>query len=263
MTNSLWERIKPLIPPQKAKKKAGRPRMEDRLALNAIFYVLRTGCHWKALPRCLGAASTVHDRFQEWTQAGLFAKMWRKGLLAYNQVAGIDWQWQSMDGAMNKAPLGGEKTGPNPTDRAKQGTKRSLLTDGAGIPLGIEIEGANRNDMKMVDQTLASIPIERPEPTAEAPQHLCLDKGYDYDEVRETVAQWGYTAHIRSRGEEQIDKASIPNYRSRRWVVERTFSWMNRFRRILVRWEKKSQNFLALVHFSCAFIAFRAAERFL
>jgi transposase len=151
-------------------------------------------------------------------------------------------------------------TGPNPTDRGKSGTKRSTHTEGRGVPIGLAVAGANRNDMKLVQETLESIPVERPQPTPDAPQGLCLDKGYDYDAVRETVAAYGYTAHIRMRGEEATAKREIPGYRARRWVVERTHSWMNRFRRILIRWEKKVANYLAFLHFSCAWIAFRAAK---
>ena len=116
--------------------------------------------------------------------------------------------------------------------------------------------------MKMVESTLKVIMIERPEPTEENPQHLCMDKGYDYPEVRELVAAWGYTAHIRSRGEETASKERIPGYRARRWVVERTHSWLNRFRRLLIRWEKKVENYLAMLHFACAWITFRAAGVF-
>ncbi len=114
--------------------------------------------------------------------------------------------------------------------------------------------------MKLAAQTLESLPVERPQPTAETPQGLCLDKGYDFDEVRETVAAYGYTAHIRMRGEEARAKREIPGYRARRWVVERTHSWMNRFRRLLIRWEKKVEHYVALLRFSCAWIAFRAAK---
>jgi transposase len=88
--------------------------MDDRQALDAIFYVLRTGCQWKALPRSLGAGSTVHDRFQEWQQAGVFEKLWKAGLLQYDLAVGIDWEWQAMDGAMTKAPLGGKRNGSQP-----------------------------------------------------------------------------------------------------------------------------------------------------
>ncbi len=91
---------------------------------------------------------------------------------------------------------------------------------------------------------------------------MCLDKAYDYPQVAELLAEWGYTAHIRARGEETHAKRNIPGYRARRWVVERTHSWMNRFRRLLIRWEKKVKNYLAMIHFACAFISFRAAGLF-
>ena len=155
--------------------------------------------------------------------------------------------------------MGGESTGRNPTDRGKRGTKRSLLTEGRGVPIGLSVDGANRHDMKLVDRTLASIPVDRPTVTPEAPQHLSLDKGYDYDAVRETVVTYGYTAHIKTRGQEQAERQQLPGYRARRWVVERTHSWMNRFRRLLIRREKKVEHYVALLHFACAWIAFRAA----
>ena len=116
--------------------------------------------------------------------------------------------------------------------------------------------------MKLVRETLTSIGVERPTPTTEAAQNLCLDAGYDYDEVRETLLEFGFTAHIRSRGEEAKALKAEAGKRARRWVVERTHSWMNRFRRILIRWDKKSENYLAFLHFVCALIAFRAAGLF-
>jgi transposase len=121
------------------------------------------------------------------------------------------------------------------------------------------IDGANRNDFKLLRQTLESIPIDRPKPTARRPQGLCLDKGYDYDEVRDLAAEFGYTAHIRTRGEEAQAIKRRARFKARRWVVERTHSWMNRYRRILIRWEKKPENFLGLLHMVCGFIAYRAA----
>ena len=121
------------------------------------------------------------------------------------------------------------------------------------------VAGANRNDFKLARATLASIPIDRPGPTPEEPQGMCLDKGYDYREVRDLLAEFGFTAHIRARGEEAQAVKREAGHRARRWVVERTHSWMNRFRRILVRGEKKPDNYLGLLHLVCAFITYRAA----
>jgi len=108
------DRVERLLPPPKPKKKSGRPRMDDRLAMNAIFYVLRTGCQWKALPKSLGAGSTVHDRFQEWRDAGVFQRLWKQGLTEYDAKKGLEWRWQTIDTAMTKAPLGGKKHRPKP-----------------------------------------------------------------------------------------------------------------------------------------------------
>ena len=119
--------------------------------------------------------------------------MWELGLEEYAQKVGIDWDWMLMDGAMVKAPLGGEATGVNPTDRAKSGTKRSVLTDGRGIPLAVAIEGANRHDMKLTEPTLEA---QRMVPSYTEVRNLCLDKGYDYHEVREIVKALGYGGHI-------------------------------------------------------------------
>ena len=241
----------------------GRPRVPDRRCADAIFYVLRTGCQWAALNQTeLCAKSTAHDRFQEWAEAGVKEALWKAGVEQFDELRGIDWDWLSMDGAMTKAPLGGEATGPNPTDRAKAGVKRSLLTEGHGVPVGLEVAGANRNDMKLVRATIESIVVERPQPTEEQPQGMCLDKGYDYEEVRAILHEFGFTAHIRSRGEEAKELVREAGQRARRWVVERSHSWMNRFRRILVRWEKKPEHYLAFLHFACALIAFRAAGLF-
>lgn len=262
MPDAMWEQIQPLLPPDLEKPKGGRPRNDDRQMMDAIFYLLRTGIQWKALPRNIAAPSSAHDRFQEWRQAGVFRHMWEAGLLTYDRLKQIAWEWQAMDGAITKAPLGGDATGPNPTDRAKSGTKRCLLTDGRGVPLSVTVDGANRHDMKMTESTLDNIQIARPAPTPEAPQHLCLDKGFDYEAVREAIAARQYVEHIRSRGEEASAKREIPGYRARRWVVERTHSWLNRFRRLLIRWEKKVENYLALLELACAYITFRAAEVF-
>jgi transposase len=130
------------------------------------------------------------------------------------------------------------------------------------VPLGLVVEGANQHDMKLVRATIASMVVKRPDPTEEQPQGLCLDKGYDYQEVRETLVAFGFTAHIRSRGEEAQALKQEAGKRARRWVVERSHSWLNRFRRILVRWDKKPEHYLAFLHFACALIAFRAAGIF-
>ena len=124
----MWEAMKPIIPKPIDNHPLGchRIRIDDRVIMNGIYFVLRTGCQWKALDFTnICKHSVTHDRFQEWARAGVFEEFWRRGLLMYDELKGIGWKWISLDGAMTKAPLGGEKTGANPTDRAKKGRKEA------------------------------------------------------------------------------------------------------------------------------------------
>jgi putative transposase len=155
-----------------------------------------------------------------------------------------------------RLPWAGKKTGPNPTDRGKLGVKRSVLTDGRGMPLGLAVDGANVHDQRLFRATLDSIPVRRPRPTSRRRQHLCCDKGFDAAVIRAEARRRRYTPHIKSRGEEQTAKRT-QGRRARRWVVERIASWMNRFRRILVRWEKKSVNYEALLHLTFAYTTWK------
>jgi putative transposase len=255
LPDALWSKMEPLLP-ARPKHPLGchNPRVPDRAAMDAIFFVLRTGCQWNALRgTTICSSSSAHRRFQEWLAAGLFAAFWREGLLAYDGLRG--WYWTER---WERRRSVGKKTGPNPTDRGKRGVKRSLLTDGRGVPLGAVIDGANRNDHKLMRQTLEAIPVRRPKPTRRRPQHLCLDKGFDYDEPRALAEEFGFTLHLRSRGEEAWAKRHA-GAKARRWVVERTHSWLNRFRSILIRWAKKPANYLALLHFALAIITWRHA----
>ena len=159
---------------------------------------------------------------------------------------------------MTKAPLGGKKTGPNPTDRAKGGTKRSLLTEANGVPLAIVVAGANRNDFKLARETLESIVIARPKPTRDEPQGLCLDKGYDYDEVHELADEFRFTAHIRSSRRRGTSRQQDRRLQGTSLGGRTHPSWMNRFRRILIRWEKRPDTYLAMLHLACALITWKA-----
>lgn len=142
-----------------------------------------------------------------------------------------------------------KKTGRNPTDRGKQGVKRSLLTDANGLPLSLVVTGANRHDIKLVADTLDGLQACRP--GRRLP--LCLDKGYEAKWLEEYLKSRGYEPHIQSRKEESEAMKST-DFKAHRWVVERTHSWMNRFRRVLTRWEKKVENYEAMLHFACGII---------
>ena len=155
----------------------------------------RAGGQWNAVPHEDGQGKTADREFQKWVRAGVCKRMWQAGPNACDDRKGIDWQWQAADGAMTKAPLGGEQTGKNPTDRSKIGTKRRLLVTAQGLPLGIVVRGSTTPDGKLLGPTLLAVPIDRPDPEA-TPQHLCLDKGYSGEPYTTLAEAEGYTVHV-------------------------------------------------------------------
>lgn len=223
LSDSLWARIEPLLPKPKSRYRGrgrqrrhigGRPAADRRKVMTGILYALRTGCQWNALPKAYGSGKTVHRYFQRWVRAGVFKRMWEAGLAEYDEVQGIAWKWQAADGAMTKAPLGGEKTGKNPTDRAKIGVKRSLLVDENGVPLSIVVSGANATDGKLLEATLDALPVERPDPQT-VPQNLCLDKGYSGEPSSQVAQAHGYDIHVPDKANTQKNASASPADASR------------------------------------------------
>ena len=161
-----------------------------------------------------------------------------------------------------KPASGGKKTGRNPTDRSKSGTKKSLAVEADGGPLGVVIAGANVPDVQLLEETLEAIVVDRPEVTEEEPQNLCLDKGYDQPLGHEVIEQTDYTPHIRPRREKEEDlPPKDQRHPARRWVVERTLAWLQKCRGILIRYDKKAQNYLGLIQLACALLWFRRVDR--
>jgi len=116
--------------------------------------------------------------------------------------------------------------------------------------MGVEVSGANTHDIRLLQATFDSVPIKRPQPSGRKKQHVCLDKGYDSGDVRKFLQRRHYRPHVKSRGQEESQRKTNPRFKARRWVVERAHAWINRFRRLLVRWEKKADNYLAFLHLS-------------
>jgi len=139
--------------------------------------------------------------------------------------------------------------------------KRSLLVEADGGPLAIVVAGANVHDTKLLAQTLDAIVVERPQPTKDAPQHLSLDKGYDNPTGWQAVEEHQYVPHIRRIGEETLDEHQEKRYPAHRWVVERTLAWLSKCRAILVRYDKKAQNYLGLLKLACALLWYRRHHR--
>ena len=275
---ALWRKLKKCLPRarRKQKRRGGRPRCDDRAVVNAIWYVLWTGCQWKALHRdWFGvSSSTVHARFQAWREAGAFAKLMRRLVKVYGKERKVKWKWQALDSKSCASPLGHEDTGRNPTDRGKHrlgqtalhllmltcGSKIHLLVDKRGAPLSVVITGANCHDKTAAIDLVSSIVVARPDKK----QHLCADKAYDSTDIREFVTLEGYTPHIKlnkrnSKQSPEPQGLGETTHPARRWVVERTLSWLTKRRSVRTRWSKKSANWLALVQFACAHILFNMA----
>jgi putative transposase len=254
----MWQQIRPSLGAEKEPGAPGRPPLPFRKVMNGILFVLRTGCQWKALPRCYGSGSTVHRRFQQWVKAGIIDAIVRLMVGWYDRCRGIDWEWQAADTKLLAAPLGGEATGPNPTDLGKSGTKRHLLVDGRGVPLAFHLSAANRHDLKGLPRLLGpGLLAARPEPSERPPQHLCLDKAYDAEEADELLEALGYVGHIKRRGEDDVPGVGELLYPARRWKVERSISWLNNMRKLRVRWEKKAENYRGLWLLAAALITYR------
>jgi putative transposase len=269
LSDEFWKRVEPLIPQKqrnaevayKRKIGGGKEPQAPRKVFAGILYVLRTGCPWKAVPKSeYGSGSAVHRYFLEWMAAGLFLALWRNSLLEYDELEGIDWEWQSLDGAIVKAPLALESVGRNPTDRGKHGSKRSVMTDAKGVPLAIVLSGANTHDVKLLAETLDGVVIVRPQ-DEELTQNLCLDAGYVGEPARQEIEARDFVPHVRPRGEEIEEKDKNPAFKPRRWVVEVCHSWFNRFKKILVRYEKTHRSYLGLLMFAASIIVLRKIKR--
>jgi len=258
--DKLWEKIEPLLPAEKAVGNVGRPALPNRQVLNGILFVLRTGCQWKGLKKeWYGASSSLHARFQAWQAAGLWKKIYRMMVKYYHKKRHIQWKWQAVDSKLVPAPLGGEQTGPNPTDRAKAGSKCHLWVDQRGAPLSIHVTAANLNEIMVALDLLKAPIVPRPK-TKYRVQHLCADKAYDSEPLRTQLRQRNIQPHLRKRnfgGAAPPPPLEAEHHPARRWVVERTLSWQNDFRALRVRWAKKSSNWVALLYFAYTLILWR------
>jgi len=190
----LWRIMKKHLPVEVPPSRAGgRRRIGNRAVLNGIWYVLWTGCQWKAVQRTwFGASrSVLHERFQTWQEQGIWDKVFQALVKFYRRAQQIQWRWQAIDSRACAAPLGGSATGKNPTARAKLGSKIHILVDQRGAPLAIDISGANQHDTWSVPNLVFHSAVKRPG----SEQHFCADKGYDYNAVRQVIEREGYTSH--------------------------------------------------------------------
>jgi putative transposase len=260
LPDELWERIEPILSGRYPRAATGRPRADLRLVLEGIIYRLRSGVQWNQLPRKFGADSTVHGWFQRFVEDGVLEEIWAVLARECDELGAVRWEWQAADGVMGKSRFCGDARGPNPTDRAKMGTKKSVLVEQGGGPLAVTIDGANVHDTKLLERTIDAIVIDRPDPQ-QVIQNLCLDKGYDNPTGKAACQTGGYVPHIRRIGQEKQDGWGEKTYPARRWVVERTIAWLQRCRALLIRYDKKSQNYKGLIQLASALLWYRRLHR--
>ena len=193
--DAVWTAIEPLVPPPPKSHPLGchRPRISDRLCFWAMLIRLVTGCSWTSVEAILGyrvSDTTLRARRNEWVDAGVFDELREHALHAYDKMIGLDLAEVAIDGSLHKAPCGGEGTGKNPTDRGKLGWKWSIATEAKGIPIGWAIDGANRNDVKLLTPTL--VDLDRDGLLGDI-ETVHLDRGYDYPVIRTQLTEAGLT----------------------------------------------------------------------
>ncbi|RKH56654.1 IS5 family transposase [Corallococcus llansteffanensis] len=256
--DALWERVAPLVPVPK-KKKLGRPRANERAALEAIVFVFRTGIAWEMLPaKQFGLSGmTAWRRLEQWTRAGVFEQLQRVLLNEMGQRSQVDFSRASLDSSSVRAKKGVPFTGKNPTDRAKAGSKHHLLVDRKGLPLAESLTGPNVHDTHELFPLLDAMPdVKHPRGRPRhRPGKLHADKAYSSRKNCRGLRRRGITARIARPGIESKHRLG-----RHRWVVERTNAWINQLQRLRVRDERQDDVHFALLVLGSCLILFRSLQ---
>nr|WP_181012470.1 MULTISPECIES: IS5 family transposase [unclassified Streptomyces] len=257
--DELWALIEPLLPPWPERSPGPRP-VSDRRCLQGVLFVLYNDIAWQLLPLELGFGSgqTCWRRLDRWQKAGVFDQLHRVLLAELNAAGNLDWSRACVDGSHIRAKKGGADTGPSPVDRRKTGSKHHLICDGRGTPLKVITTAANVND---VTQTLALVdgipPVAgRPGRPRRRPVALLGDKGYDSNPNRDTLRKRRIMPVISQKG-----RPNIKGLGKLRYVVEQTFALLHHFKRLAVRWERRTELHDAFVSLACSLICYRRLKK--
>ncbi|WP_429496502.1 IS5 family transposase [Paraburkholderia youngii] len=258
LDDALWALIEPLLPPPKSRRSRypGRKPLDDRAMLTGILFILQTGLRWDLLPREMGCGSGMScwRRLRDWQAAGVWDRLHEVLLAKLHESDRIDWSRVVVDSSSIRAVGAGQKTGPNPTDRARPGSKHHLITEAQGIPLAVILTGANRHDVTQLHALVDAIrPIagKRGRPLSK-PRIVQGDRGYDHDNYRRPLHAAGIATEIARRGEPHGSGLG-----KTRWVVERTISWLHNFRRLRIRFERLAFIHEAFMKLACCIICWR------
>jgi transposase len=254
----LWDQFAALLPVREVTHPLGchRPRIPDRVVLEKLVEVLVFGVAYAKVADSTCSATTIRDRRDEWIALGMFEELEQLCLEAYDRMVGLELDHVTVDGCIAKAPCGGEAAGKSPVDRGKQGTKRSLLTDGAGVPLGCVVAPANRHDSVFLRPTLEKLGRFETRFGVGLPEDITvhLDAGFDSAKTRDLLDELGCEAVISTKG--------FPLQAGRRWVIERTNSWHNRgFKKLAICTERHTRVIDAFIALANTIIVLRRLLR--
>jgi transposase len=253
MPEKLTAKAEKILSELPIKSKIGRPTLDQKRLLQGIYYLLRTGIHWNAIPKCFGSSSALHRFFIKLVQVNFFKILWTKELESYEEKNGLNLSIQAIDCAHRKSPLGRDKSGDSPVDRKKRGTKLSILSEKNGIVLGMAIGPSNQHDSKLFVDTIRSVPGSIKQPKY---KEMHLDAAYDSQEIRTILFNYYFVPKIASNQRRKKVRPNNPLGYSR-WFIEPVHSWMNRFRAISIRYSKYASNYLSLAQFAVSIMTFK------
>jgi transposase len=258
VSDELWNAIAPLLPQHPPSPKGGRPRVPDRLCLNGIAFVLREGLRWQSLPAELGwgSGSTCFRRFAEWTAWGVWEAAHVRLVTALGARGLLNLERAVVDSCSLRAVRGGAHTGPNPTDRAKSGCKRHLITDGGGIPLVVQTGPANRRDEQWLPCLLWWLWVVLGYGRRRRPAALQGDRGYGFPWSIALVLAWGIRSLLAVRGAPHGSGLGRT-----RFVVERTHGWFGHYRRLVVCYEGTGAHYQGLYQLAACVICAKRLQQ--
>src|SRR5204863_6131028 len=237
LTEAQWKKIAPLLPRPPKQRKGGRPWIDNRRVLEGILWILRSGARWQDLPEKYPHPSTCWRRLRDWDEQGVWLNIWRAFLSELNERRQLEWSESFLDGSFAPAKKGAQKS-----EKPSGATKWMVVVDSRGVPLGNSLHSASPSEIRLAEQTLASMRVGRRHRAGrprQKPVRVIADKGYDCDALRKRLRRRGIVLiapRRRNRRRTPPQDGRVLRSYKRRWIVERTFAWLGNFRHLVVRY---------------------------